>query len=455
MSGSHQNITPRKQYELKIRDMAYKDTLTKLFNRSYFDEVLAETLLSGEKGSILFINIDNFKYINDIYGHSFGDEVLKQLAERLRKVASDAHKLLIARFSGNEFILLLRNIVDRDAIVFIINTLNAQIELPIHSDSKFIRVTASFGITLFPNDGSNGEQLLQNADIAMYHAKRVTKKLYHFYDYEIMMKAISEMEIENNLREAIEDDEFLLYYQPIMSMKSKEIKGFEALIRWESKKLGFVYPDVFIPIAERTGWINEIGFMVIDKACSFISDLNHRLGSELTISINISVVQLMEDHFANRVLDIIEKHNLPKHLVILEITESLMLESNENILAKLFFLRNQQVNISLDDFGTGYSSFNNLIRLPLSAIKMDKSIMKDSITNEHVLTLLESIVQFAHKINIEVVAEGIEDIRYLEKSQFLNVDYVQGYHFSRPVSEKQVEPLIVKLNQLSLDQDVF
>lgn len=455
MSGSHQNITSRKQYELKIRDMAYKDALTKLYNRSYFDEVLTQTLLNNEKGSILFINIDNFKYINDIYGHSFGDEVLRQLAERLTKVACDAHKLLLARFSGNEFIVLLRNIVDRDAIVFIINTLNAQIELPIHSDSKFIRVTASFGITLFPNDGSSGEQLLQNADIAMYHAKRVTKKLYHFYDYEIMMKAISEMEIENSLRAAIEDDEFLLYYQPIMSMKNKEVKGFEALIRWDSKQLGFVYPDAFIPIAERTGWINEIGFMVVDKACAFISDLNNRLGAEFTISINISVVQLMEDHFANRVLALIEKHNLPKHLVILEITESLMLDSNENILAKLFYLRNQQVNISLDDFGTGYSSFNNLIRLPLSAIKMDKSIMKDSITNEHVLTLLESIVQFAHKINIEVVAEGIEDLRYLEKSQFLNVDYVQGYHFSRPVPEKQVEALVTHLNQQYINNDVF
>lgn len=455
MSGSHQNITSRKQYELKIHDMAYKDALTKLYNRSYFDEVISQVLLNDEKGSLLFINIDNFKYINDIYGHSFGDEVLRQLAERLRKVACDTHKLLLARFSGNEFIVLLRNIVDPDAIIFIINTLNTQIEMPIQSDSKFIRVTASFGITIFPDDGRSGEQLLQNADIAMYHAKRVTKKLYHFYDYEIMMKAISEMEIENSLRAALEDDEFLIYYQPIMSMKDKEVKGFEALIRWESKHLGFVYPDVFIPIAERTGWINEIGFMVIDKACAFISGLNNRLGAAFSISINISVVQLMEDHFVNRVLALIEKNNLPKHLVILEITESLMLDSNENILAKLFYLRNQQVNISLDDFGTGYSSFNNLIRLPLSAIKMDKSIMKDSITNEHVLTLLESIVQFAHKINIEVVAEGIEDLRYLEKSQFLNVDYVQGYHFSRPVPEKQVEALVGHLNQLCLDKDVF
>lgn len=444
MSGSHSDISLRKNYELKMRDMAYRDNLTNLYNRRFFDEQLDLFIARGGKGTLLFVDINNFKYINDIYGHVFGDEVLIELSSRIERLFSENAKYLTARFSGDEFIILIKNVVERDEIIFILNALNKEIETSIQRGKKYFKLTASIGVTSFPNDGRERIELLQNADIAMYHAKRVSKKAYHFFDDEIRTKAINEMEIENHLREAIASDEFEIYYQPIYSSFNKEIESFEALIRWNSNKLGFVYPDAFIPIAEKTGLINEIGLIVLEKACNFMAGLNQIMNKSYTISINISVVQLLEENFASRVISIIKESGLSNKLVTLEITESMMMENNENILAKLYYLRNNQIGISLDDFGTGYSSFNNLIKLPLTCIKLDRSIMKDSISNEHIYNLLESIVSFAHKIGVKVVGEGIEDEEYLEKSSGMGIDYLQGYYFSRPVGEKQVISMVEK-----------
>jgi len=455
MSGSHQNITSRKEYEFKIYDMAYKDTLTKLYNRRYFEEKFTNHLIEGGSGALLLVDIDNFKYINDIYGHTVGDEILKQFSNRLLTVVTDLEKNIVARFSGNEFVILTEELVEKDEISNFANILCKIIEAPFNISNKIIKITASIGITVYPSDGRMVEQLVQNADVAMYHARRITNKSYHFFNMEILQNVLNEMKIENHMRSAIEEDEFEVYYQPIMSIKEKNVKGFEALVRWNSKSLGFILPDSFIPIAEKTGLIIDIGSIVFDKACAFLAKLNQKLNTEFTMSINISVIQLMEEHFANHILGIISKYDIPNHLIRLEITESMMLESNENIIAKLFYLRNHQVGISLDDFGTGYSSFKNLIRLPLNGIKIDKAIMKDSISNEHVFSLLSSIVDFAHKTNIDVVAEGIESNLYLDRSLKLNVDFVQGYLFSKPVSELQVIELLSDLAIMCDVEDTF
>ncbi len=455
MSGSHQNITSRKEYEFKIHDMAYKDTLTKLYNRRYFEEKFTEHLSDNGAGALLLLDIDNFKYINDIYGHTVGDEILKQFSNRLLTVVTDHDKNIVARFSGNEFVVLTHDLINKEEISAFANSLCKMIEAPFNISNKIIKISASIGITIYPIDGDRVEQLVQNADIAMYHARRITKKSYHYFNTEILQDVLNEMKIENHMRSGIEEDEFEVYYQPIMSAKEKTVKGFEALVRWNSKSLGFIFPDSFIPIAEKTGLIIDIGTIVLEKSCAFLAKLNRQMNAEYTMSINISVIQLMEEHFANNVLSIISKYDIPKHLIRLEITESMMLESNENIIAKLFYLRNHQVGISLDDFGTGYSSFKNLIRLPLNGIKIDKTIMKDSISNEHVFTLLDSIVDFAHKTNIDVVAEGIESDLYFERSLKLNVDFVQGYLFSKPVSELQVIELLSDLKKLCEKEDTF
>ena len=448
-TGSHQNITNRKGNEIKIRDMAYTDALTHLFNRRYFEDKFKKYLDLDGSGCLLLLDIDNFKYINDIYGHTFGDEILKLYADRLLEVLSNYKKSIIARFSGNEFIILLEDCIIRDEIINVTGELLKAIESPYKHQSKTVKLTTSIGITIFPKDGTDMGQLIQNSDIAMFHARRVSKKSFNFFENEIKANALNEMRIESHMRSAVEEDEFEVHYQPIIDNSNNMIKGFEALVRWNSKALGFIYPDKFIDLAEKNGLIVDIGNIVFEKSCAFISKLNQTQNKQYSIAINISVMQLMEDHFANQVLSILEKYDIPKHLVRLEITESIMLETNENIIAKLFYLKNQNVGISLDDFGTGYSSFKNLIRLPLSGIKIDKAIMKESITKEHVFTLLNSIVDFAHKTNIDVVAEGIENLDYLSRAQELKVDFVQGYYFSKPVSENKVADLLEALNGTS------
>ena len=453
MSGSHSDITVRKRYEKKMMDMAYRDELTKLYNRSYFEEYLTDYLKQDGKGTIIFTDIDNFKHINDIYGHSFGDEVLVEVSNRIKKLFEDESKYLVARFSGDEFIVLLKNETDKPSIQFVLNAMIKEIQSTIHHGNKYFKISSSIGITIFPEDGVSVDALLQNADIAMYHAKRVSKKIYRYFDDDLKNNALLEMQIENHLKNAIDNDEIRVFFQPIMSMHTNKVSSFEALIRWESEKLGMVFPDVFIPVAEKTGLINELGMIVLAKSCAFIKKINQINRSNFKISVNISVVQLMEDHFANRVLNEIKRHGISNDQIILEITESMTLESNENIIAKLFYLKNHQIGIALDDFGTGYSSFRNLIGLPLSSIKMDKSIVHESIYNEHVAKLLGSIVDFAHKSNIDVVAEGIENEAYLDISKKLNVDFVQGYFFSKPMPEEEMSLVINRLSQYGVDEN--
>ena len=360
---------------------------------------------------------------------------------------------MVARFSGDEFIVLLKNETDKPSIQFVLNAMIKEIQSTIHHGNKYFKISSSIGITIFPEDGVSVDALLQNADIAMYHAKRVSKKIYRYFDDDLKNNALLEMQIENHLKNAIDNDEIRVFFQPIMSMHTNKVSSFEALIRWESEKLGMVFPDVFIPVAEKTGLINELGMIVLAKSCAFIKKINQINRSNFKISVNISVVQLMEDHFANRVLNEIKRHGISNDQIILEITESMTLESNENIIAKLFYLKNHQIGIALDDFGTGYSSFRNLIGLPLSSIKMDKSIVHESIYNEHVAKLLGSIVDFAHKSNIDVVAEGIENEAYLDISKKLNVDFVQGYFFSKPMPEEEMSLVINRLSQYGVDEN--
>ncbi|OJV61688.1 MAG: hypothetical protein BGO41_05550 [Clostridiales bacterium 38-18] len=450
MSGSHQDITARKKYELHIQNMAYTDSLIRLKNRAYFEEKHREFIESGSDGTLLLIDINNFKYINDLYGHTFGDEILKQVANRLSSF-SDHIDGNLARFSGNEFVFLLKNTSDYHKIVAIVKEICDIIETPLINGTTVLKINSSMGVTIFPKDGTSFEQIIQNADIAMFHARKVVKKSFYFFNEEIKNSAITEMNYEHLLRKAIEEDEFEVYYQPIMSIQNKNIKGFEALVRWQSKDLGFIMPDRFIPIAEKTRLINEIGLIVLEKACHFLEDISSLSDHELDMSVNISVIQLLEDNIVEKIIKIVERYKLEHHRIKLEITESITLESNESAIDKLVQLRNQGFGIALDDFGTGYSTFKNLIRLPLTGIKIDKAIMKESISSEHVYNLLESVVDFAHKINIDVVAEGIENLEYLDKSQKMDVDYVQGFHFSKPVPESQIISLIDSLDQLCLE----
>ncbi|EKE27036.1 MAG: hypothetical protein ACD_4C00081G0001, partial [uncultured bacterium (gcode 4)] len=411
MSGSHLDITIRKESEFRIVDMAYNDYLTKIHNQLFLREQLNRFLEKNGNGAVLFIDLDNFKNINDTYGHTFGDYILIEVSKRLSTFASDSR--VISRFSGDEFVIMLKNQTDATEIKSFVESLLNEINLTIRKGSVIIKVSASVGIAIFPVHGSNIDILLQNADIAMGQAKKLTHKSYYFFDDQVKKLVVKEMKLESALKSAVEKHEIILYYQPIIDIERSSIKGFEALARWNSSEFGLINPDDFIPLAERTGLINEIGYEVLKQACGFLFMLDNLFENRFEISVNISVIQLTQDHFVTDVFDIIDSFNMPYNRIILEITETIMLESDENILGKLFYLHSKGIKISLDDFGTGYSSVNNLIKLPLDSIKIDKSIMSDSMTNEHVYSLLESIVVYAHKMNYKVVGEGIENEMYL------------------------------------------
>ena len=442
MSGSHLDITKRKEYELRILDMAYHDYLTNINNQLYLREHLKAYLESGGCGSILFIDLDNFKNVNDTYGHTMGDIVLTEISKRLIRVAQN--DFIVSRFSSDEFVILIKDIIEVNKIIEITELILNEIKKLIVKDALMIKITASVGITMFPEHGTNVDALLQNADIAMLQAKKTTHKEYYIFDDMIKTIVLREMQLEHNMRSAVEKNEIILYYQPIIDMDNLTIKGFEALARWQSLELGLINPDDFIPIAEKSGLINEIGYKVLKMACHFLISLDNLFDNQFEISVNISVVQLTQDYFVDEVIRIIDDYHLDYSRIILEITETIMFEKDEKIIEKLVRLHNKGINISLDDFGTGYSSLNNLIKLPLDYIKIDKSIMTDSIYNEHVFSLLESIVKYAHKMNLVVVGEGIEDDLYIQKSKELLIDYAQGYYFSKPIAEVELIELIRK-----------
>jgi diguanylate cyclase (GGDEF)-like protein/PAS domain S-box-containing protein len=436
--GSHMDSTKRKNYENRILEMAYIDSLTQLYNRTYIAEKLQDLLYQWQSGMFIFIDLDRFKHINDTYGHAAGDQVLIKLAERLRF----AETRLLARFSGDEFLLVLPMVAHETELKSLLTEILLLINQPIYFENKTYRTTASIGVSVFPKDSMQVEELIRRCDIGMYFSKKQNGNTYSVYDAEVEDQALKEIQIESSLKYAVENDELYLRFQPIVDIKRNRLFGFEALLRWRSPLLGEVYPDTFIPIAEKTGLINEIGLYVLKEACRAIHKLSTAHQTPYHIAVNISVIQLMDDRFVHNVLAIIEESGYKRDLIEIEITESVMLESSEEILAKLYYLKSKGVKISLDDFGTGYSSINNLLKLPLSYLKIDKQVVRDSVENDPVFSLLESVVTFAHKMNIAVIAEGIETQGDLNKVEALDTDYAQGYFFGKPLLLEELDALI-------------
>ncbi len=441
--GSHLDITKRKNHEHRIMEMAYIDTLTQLFNRTYIAEKLQELVEVWGKGTFVFIDLDRFKHINDTYGHAAGDQVLIKLSERLKYKEAR----FLARFSGDEFLLVLEHFEHESDFKSFINEILLTIGKPIYYEDMMFRTTASIGVSTFPRDSMQVEELTRCCDIAMYQAKKLNGNTFYVYDKVVESEAIKEIRLESNLKYAIENNELYLRFQPIIDIRKQRISGFEALLRWRNPLLGEVYPDIFIPIAERTGLINEIGLYVLKEACLTMKKVNVENETPFHIAVNISVIQLLEERFVQSVLAVIEATGFKRELIEFEITESVMLESNEEILAKLYYLKSKGIKLSLDDFGTGYSSINNLLKLPLSYLKIDKQVVRDSVENDPVFTLMESVVSFAHRMNISVIAEGIENQAYLNKVIALKSDYVQGYFYEKPLLYEEIGTFIANFNQ--------
>lgn len=434
-AGSISDITQRKQYEEEIRKLAYYDYLTGLPNRVSFANDLKKNIdrciKNGKSGSVTFIDLDNFKLINDTFGHSYGDMVLVSITEKLNTLAS--RNIRVFRIGGDEFILVQNACKDDTVCVKLTEKLLSLFSDPINIDDNSFQITCSIGIAMYPKDGSTVEEIFKHADLAMYKAKNSGKNKYVLYEQSIGTELSERLQLERDLKEAFENNEFELYYQPQVDTESKRITGFEALLRWNSSKYGQVMPGTFIHIAEEMGLINDIGKWVIGQSFGFAKKLQAK---GICVSCNVSPVQLLQSDFVEAVISMFESHGLEKGSVALEITENSLVESFEDTNEKLKKLSRKGILIYLDDFGTGYSSLTYLKNLPIDVVKIDKLFI-DGIVNEGAeRSIVKAIVSLSHDIGLKVVAEGVETEVQLEYLSLYKCSYIQGYLISKPVPEK-------------------
>lgn len=440
MSGSLTDISDRKNYEQKIKHMAYYDSLTNLPNRTLFIEKLNALIKSNKIGAVLFLDLDEFKKVNDTLGHHYGDELLVKISNKLSFLLSE--NSIISRFGGDEYLILLPYIKKYEDAAYICSKIMNALKKPFIINQTPNYVTASIGIAMFPYDGNNVDIILKNADTAMYKAKENGKNQFCFFNQIMGDELLKYRIIENELRDAVKNNELLIYYQPQIDMSNSSIIGMEALLRWKNSKLGFILPNNFIPMSEKTGMIIEIGAWIFQNVCSQIKlwkDKNYKFNS---IAINISPIQLRQQNFLDVFTEIIKKVDFPKNLIELEITENVLIDSLEDNIEKIKQLKKLGVKIALDDFGTGYSSLNYLRILPIDKLKIDKSFIDGICSETQQKLITEEIIQLSHKLNYSVVAEGVETEEQVKALKQMKCDFAQGYYFSKPVPADAIEEIL-------------
>ncbi|MDP4091221.1 MAG: EAL domain-containing protein, partial [Bacillota bacterium] len=442
MAGSVTDISLRKESEEKMRHMAFYDSLTDFPNRTLFMKILTEELVrsnsGGEKGAVLFIDLDNFKYINDTLGHDYGDRLLQVFAEKLKTIKKSYDTL--CRLGGDEFIILHPFKEDDDIEAYaeeLLDIFNNTFEV----QGKQTYVTASIGIALYPRDSIEANTLLKDADTAMYKAKELGKSTYSIFDNEMYLHLERKTHVEAALRTALVRKEFFLHYQPQYNIESMEISGFEALLRLNSSELGFISPAEFIPTAEDTGHIVDIGEWVLREACTRAMEWQRRGFKFGYVGINLSPVQIQQPDFLDKVRKLIEDTGINPESIELEITETFLMKSLDENMNTLHQLRDMGFKIALDDFGTGYSSLNYLRTIPIDTLKIDKSFIDDIRAGNKEEAIIESIIHMAHSMNLTVVAEGIETELQVSLLREKQCDRLQGYLFSRPLPVSEIEKL--------------
>lgn len=438
------DITDRKKNEERIKSLAYFDVLTGLPNRRLFNDRLSMALANARRHdhelSIIFLDLDLFKRINDTLGHSAGDEVLQEVAVRLRKCLREGDTA--ARMGGDEFTLLLQEIESPEVANSIAQRVNEVISQPFEVAGNTLHITASIGISLYPHDGTDAETLMRNADTAMYSVKEVGRNGFQLYDAEMNVESKAQLLIENNLRVALLSEELSLVYQPKVALSGGRISGLEALVRWDNPELGRISPAVFIPLAEKIGCIEEIGQWVLAEAASQCRKWIEQGYTDLCVAVNVSVLQLRQKDFPDMVFRIIEEQGLAPHHIELELTESVFMEHLDDTVAMLLTLKERGVHISIDDFGTGFSSFSYLKRLPIDKLKIDISFIRDIPQSPDGCEIVNAIIAMAHKLGLVVVAEGVETEEQLMFLKANHCDEIQGYHISKPASAAELEPLL-------------
>ncbi|MBN2824153.1 MAG: EAL domain-containing protein [Campylobacterales bacterium] len=456
------DITQRKISQMKIEElhkaleqkvkwiqfMAHHDILTGLPNRLLLqdraEQILAKSKRDNVKAAFLFIDLDGFKTINDSLGHSVGDVVLKEVAQRLQSCtrASDT----LGRQGGDEFILIAPGIQTFRDIELIVKKLTGVFKRSFIANNQTLSVTASIGITLYPDHGESFEQLLQNADTAMYKAKETGKNTYCIFTQEMQHDAIGLLKMKSDLIHAIDNKEFELYYQPQIDLSKNKIIGAEALIRWNHPSVGLIPPLSFISVAEECGHIVEIGEWVVQEACHQAA-LWHDDGKDFIVAVNISAVQFKRGDLAEIVKKALDMSKLNPKYLELELTESILICDTENILKTLRTIKEFGVQLSIDDFGTGYSSLSYLKRFAVDKLKIDQSFIRDILKDKDDATIVKTIINIANSFNLKSIAEGVESKEVLELIREFGCDEVQGYYFAKPMKAEEFRIYYKKFNQ--------
>ena len=444
--GYIHNINIEKEAKLMLEYITFYDELTGLSNRKHFNKLIKAELnkqsLLESRGALIIVDIDNFKFINDSYGHKCGDFFLEKFSQDLKKIFS--FNELLCRFGGDEFIIFVPNILDLKQIKEIINKIMNLLKEPYIINNKKIVTTASIGVATFPDDGEESEVLLKNADSAMYIAKSNGKNQWQMFNSNISKEINRIYSIQKELRTALDNDEMFVVFQPKVNLTDDEVNGFEALIRWENSEMGSVSPGEFIPVAESTRLIIPIGKFVLREVFIKINYLLSKGYDNFKIAVNLSEIQLREGDLLEYIKSLVEEFKVSPKYIEIEITESMIMKSVDRNIKYLLEIKELGVSIALDDFGTGYSSLNYLTKLPIDVLKIDRSFVIDMFENDKSRYIVEKIIQLSHKLGINVVAEGVEEKEQVEYLKSIDCDTVQGYYYSRPENFENVVEMLNK-----------
>ena len=434
--GFAEDVTERQLASEWAMREAQADALTGLPNRRSVHEAISQTLLHAEtsRGSVavVFVDLDDFKHVNDSFGHEVGDRMLQAMAQRL--TGSLRHGDVVARLGGDEFVLLLRGFQSRDELQATLQRVGAAVSLPWRSGRHELQLSCSMGVACFPSDGLTVEQLLRNADAAMYEAKQSGRNRIHYFTPELNRAIVTRVSVEHRLRNALERNQLQLHYQPRIDAFSGRVIGAEALLRWQLPRQGLVMPARFIAVAEETGLIVPIGAWVMRTAClqarSWI-DAGH---APVVVSVNVSPRQIREGQIVATIDAALREARLPPELLQVELTENLAMQGAEGVIGLLNEMRALGVQIAIDDFGTGYSSLSYLKRFPVNQLKVDRSFVSGLPEDREDAAIVRAIVTLGHELGLRVVAEGVESISQCEFLREAGCDELQGFHFGRPVA---------------------
>ncbi len=439
--GVARDITERKMAEETINFQALHDQLTHLPNRRLFKDRLELALIQAKRSKknvgVMFIDLDRFKLVNDTHGHAAGDDLLNSLAQRLLGCMRSGDTL--ARQGGDEFTVLLPDLQHAEDAIIIAEKIQQTLVPPFIVRDQDFRATASIGISIFPRDGASADVLLKNADIAMYKVKTDGKNGFLFFNPDMNACYHERLNLENELRLAVQNSEFELYYQPQISVSTGQIVGLEALIRWQHPVHGLLSPDHFIGMAEESGLICSITDWVLEKACSQLALWRSRDMLELRMSINVSPQEFDRIDMVERIITALARHNLPANVLEIEITENLLLRDVASVIDTMRKLSEHGIRISIDDFGTRYSSLNYLRRFPIDSIKIDQSFVRDLQEGKSDSPIIHAIIGIAHGFGLHLVVEGVETAYQMKTLQELGCDEMQGYYFSRPVPAAEAD----------------